>query len=276
VDAAQRVVDGVGDEDVVAQRLAQLLRHEAQAVGLAEPRVVTVDQPALTGADPPHERLAVDRQLGERVVPRVGHQEVAARQGHGLGGEPQRAGRGLRRHVRAVAAVQRALGVVLRDQLVHDRLDRGRVPLPRHLRDDVPLGVDHHQRRPGAGGVRAPGDELGVVQHRVVHLVPLDGGRQRVRVRLVRELGRVHAHDHQLVAVAILQLTQLVQHVQAVDATEGPEVEDHDLPPQVGEGDVVAAGVEPAPPDECGRADAGRSRRCGHPSIVTGPVSRRR
>ena len=59
----------------------------------------------------------------------------------------------------------------------------------------------------------------------MVHAVPLDGGGQRLRVRLVLELRRVHADDDEHVGVLLLQRPQLVEHVQAVDAAERPEVE---------------------------------------------------
>ena len=144
------------------------------------------------------------------------------------------AGRG--RHVRAVAAVQGALRLVLGDQLADQDLDVAPVPLAGHLRHDVALGVDDDERRPGPRGVRRPGDQLRVVEDGVVHLVPLDGGGERVRVGLVHELRRVHADDHQHVAVLLLQLAQLVQDVQAVDAAERPEVEDDDLAAQVRQG----------------------------------------
>ena len=93
----------------------------------------------------------------------------------------------------------------------------------------------------------------------MAHLVAVDGGRERDRVGLVDELGRVHPDDDDLVAVRLLELAQLVEDVQAVDAAEGPEVEDDDLAAQVREGDVDAPGVEPAASDELGGADAGQA-----------------
>ncbi len=131
-----------------------------------------------------------------------------------------------------------------------------RVPLAGQLRDDVALGVDDDQRRPGPHGVLLPGRELRVVEHRVVHGVPLDRGGQGVRVGLVRELRRVHADGDEHVGVRCLERAQLVQDVQAVDAAERPEVEQHDLAAQVGEGQVAPAGVQPAAPGQLRRAHA--------------------
>src|SRR5450756_931699 len=95
------------------------------------------------------------------------------------------------------------------------------------------------------------------VQHRVAHLVPLDGGLERDRVRLVHELGRVHPDDDEDVAVLLLEPAQLVQDMQAVDAAEGPEVEQDDLAAQVGQREVTAAGVQPAASEQLRRANAG-------------------
>ena len=75
----------------------------------------------------------------------------------------------------------------------------------------------------------------------------LNTGGERDRVGLVLELRGVHADGDQDVGVLVLQGAQLVEHVQAVDAAEGPEVEDHDLAAQVGQCDRFVPGVEPAP-----------------------------
>ena len=81
---------------------------------------------------------------------------------------------------------------------------------------------------------------------------------------------------------------QLVEDVEAVDAAEGPEVEDDDASAQVGERQRPAAGVEPATADELGRADLdARAQRAASPgrheslrSASTGkvraPLQRRR
>jgi hypothetical protein len=143
-DAAQQVVGRVGDDDVVVHRRRQLRGDEAQAVRLGEPGLVgpAVGPAALAGPDPPDERLPVRLELGERVVPGVGDKEVAVRQRHRLRGEAQRPGRRLGRHVRPVAASQRALRAVLVDQPL-DQGGQGRtVPLPGQVRDDVALRVD--------------------------------------------------------------------------------------------------------------------------------------
>ena len=117
------------------------------------------------------------------------------------------------------------------------------------------LRVDQHQRRPGPG-VGLPRDQLGVVQHRVVHGVALDRRRERDRVGLVDELRRVDPDHDQLVGVLLLHRPQLVEDVQAVHAAERPEVEQHEAAAQVAQRNR-AVGVEPAAAHQLGGADAG-------------------
>ena len=143
---------------------------------------------ALAGADGAHERLAVGGELGEAVVAGVGDEQGAAGQLDDLGGEAQGGGDRLGRDVGAVAAVQRAGGLVLGDELLDEDRQVGGVPLPCHGGDDVALGVDDDEGRPGAGGVGRPGDELGVVEDGVGHAVALDRRGERVGVGLVDEL----------------------------------------------------------------------------------------
>jgi len=141
-----------------------------------------------------------------------------------------------------------------------------RVTLAGELGDDVALGIDHHQRRPGLHGVLLPGREVRVVEHRVVHLVALHRRGHGGRVGLVFELGRVDADGHQDVGVLLLERAQLGQDVQAVHAAEGPEVEQDDLATQVGQRELAATGVQPAAAAQLGGADPRSSAfaRWGH------------
>ncbi|MNI54223.1 hypothetical protein D3C73_1091100 [compost metagenome] len=79
-----------------------------------------------------------------------------------------------------------------------------------------------------------------------MNFVAFHGRCQCNRIRFVFELGRMHADRHQHVRVLFLKGAQLVQHVQAVDAAEGPEVEQHDLAAQGLEVQGFPARVEPA------------------------------
>ena len=158
-----------------------------------------------------------------------------------------------------------------RDQLVEQRVEGVRVPLAGQLRDDVALGVDHHERRPRLHGVLLPGRELRVVEHRVVHLVALDGRGHGGRVGLVLELGRVDADGHQDVGVLLLERAQLGQDVQAVHAAEGPEVEQDDLAAQVGQRELLAAGVQPAAAAQLGSTHPGPAGGVGSGHAVIQP-----
>ena len=148
--------------------------------------------------------------------------------------------------------MQGALGLVGGDQLVDQPGQPFGVALAGHGGHHVTLGVDHRQGRPGLGRVLLPHVQLRVVEHGVVHAVPLDGRGQRGRVLLVLELRRVHADDDEHVAVLLLQRAQLVEHVQAVDAAEGPKIEQNDLAAKVGERQLLPAGVQPLPTPQLG------------------------
>jgi hypothetical protein len=167
--------------------------------------------------------------------------------------------------------VQGALGVVLADQLVEQRVQGMGVPLTGQLRDHVALGVDHDERRPRLHGVLLPGREVRVVEHRVVHLVALHGRGHGGRVGLVLELGRVDAHGHQDVGELLLERAQLGQDVQAVHAAEGPEVEQDHLAAQVGQRELPAAGVEPAAAAQLGGTHPGPAGGVGAGHAVIQP-----
>lgn len=266
VEAAQGVVHGVGDDDRAVVQEREALRFvEGDRVGRA------VLEAAGAGADPPDDRLAVRRQLDQLVPGGVADQEGAAGQRDRLAGEAQHGGLGLRRHVRAVAAAEGALRRVLGLQLRHQALDGVRVALARVLCDDVALRVDDDERRPGADGVLLPGRELRVVQDRVLDAVALDRVHDRPVLGLVHKLRGVDPDDHDRVPVLLLQLAELVQDMQAVDAAEGPEIQDDDASPQVGEGVLLLARVQPAAlAGQLGGADAGSAGRRGRGCIGHG------
>ena len=249
VHAAQAVVHRIRHHDVVPGLPGHGGRQQRHALGLVEAcglgRAVA---PALDAvADDPAHRGQVGFQLHQAVVAGICHEEGAAGQGGYLAGEAQVSGGGLRRHVGAVPAVEGALGLMLLHQLRYERFQPGCVALTGQVRHDVAFRVQDHQRGPGTGGVRLPGHQLRVIQHRMVDLVALHGGGEGHRVRFVFELGRVDAHGHQHIGVLLLEGPQLVQHVQAVDAAEGPEIQQHDLAAEILQVQLPAAGVQPVP-----------------------------
>ena len=137
------------------------------------------------------------------------------------------------------------------------------MPFAGHRGDDVALRVDEGERRPCACGVGLPRDEVRIVQDDVLDAVALDCLVDGLNGPFELELGAVHADDHEHVAVLLLDRTQFVQHVEAVDAAEGPEVQQHDLAAEVLEGEVLATGVDPPTTGELrgAQADAVPSRR---------------
>ena len=100
---------------------------------------------------------------------------------------------------------------------------------PGKMRHNIPFGVDNHERRPSAGGVGLPGGEFRVVEYGVFDVVAVYGCGKRYRVCLMLEFGAVHAHGDEHIREFFFEGAQLVKHVQAVNAAQGPEVEDHDF-----------------------------------------------
>ena len=82
------------------------------------------------------------------------------------------------------------------------------------------------------------------------YLVALHDVAEVLGLAFVGELRRVHADDHELVGVLLLEALQIREDVDAVDAPIGPEVQEDDLPLQVVQGqrrgrvDPVEAGGE--------------------------------
>ena len=195
------MVHGVGNHDVVAGFGGDVVREQHQALGFVEAgrRGIAVGMALVAGTVGRQDGLEVGGELHEAVVPGVGDQPrtgvraasdaAAGRKEQGLAGEPQGARRRLRRHIRPVAAVQRALRLVFGDQLRDEHGEAVGVAFTGEVGHDVPLGVDDHQRGPCACRVGLPGVQLGIVQDRVADLVTLDGGGQRHRIGLVFELG---------------------------------------------------------------------------------------
>ena len=160
------------------------------------------------------DRLAVRLELDDLVVACVDDEQrvvittgAVGRQCDGLRREPEDGRLWRRRNVWAVAAMQRAALLVLGQQHADHLGEAAHLTLARRLRHHVPLWVDEDERRPGAHCVLLPELQAGIVQHRVMHLVPLDRGPQRNRLRLVRELRRVDADDGEHVAELVLERT---------------------------------------------------------------------
>ena len=112
-------------------------------------------------------------------------------------------------------------------------------PVGRHLAGleahERSLGIDERESGPGAYAVGAPQAKLGILDHGVGDVVARDRLRQLVGLLLGRELRRMHADDGDLIGKSGLQLAQRRKHVNAVDAAEGPEIENDEFAAEVGQ-----------------------------------------
>ena len=110
------------------------------------------------------------------------------------------------------------------------------------------LAIQKIRGRPVLVLVRVP-DRLVVVLDDWIAKVVLGDRVAHVRlVALERELGRVHADDHEPgLPVALVPRLEIRQRADAVDAGIGPEVDEHGMAAQLGERErSPAGGVEPA------------------------------
>src|SRR5581483_2073159 len=129
-----------------------------------------------------------------------------------------------------------------------------------HVPDDA-APIDDDGRGPGPDAEPAPGREVVVQDDRVSDPELPDGGGDAVRAPLPGKLRRVDAHDRQPGApVPLVPVPQLRDHVAAVDSAEGPELHQHDPPPEIARRERWA--VEPRTAGDRGRGlpDPGSAR----------------
>ena len=266
VEGAQAVVDGVGDEHIVAELLAQVLGYEGEAGGLVEACFgagavdVALDGmvygvvAATVGVDDGVEvggylQDAVACAIGDEVGTLAVAEEVCGAefggQFDGFTGEGVGAGGLGAGYVGAVATVQGALRLVFGDELAYEGGEALYVAFAGEVGDDVAFGVDDDEGGPCAGGVGLPGGQFGVVEYGVGDVVAVDGCGECYGVGFVFKFGAVHADGDEHVGEFFFEGAQFVEHVQAVDAAEGPEVENNDFAAQILQGEVLVAGVEP-------------------------------
>ena len=220
VEGAQAVVDGVGDEHIVAELFAQIFGYEGEAGGFVEAcfgagavdvaldGVVDGVVTATVGVD---DGVEVGGYLQDAVAcaicDEVGAFAVAEEvcgaefggQFDGLAGEGVGAGCLGAGYVGAVAAVQGALRLVLGDELAHEGGEALYVAFAGEVGDDVAFGVDDDEGGPCAGGVCLPGGQFGVVEYGVGDVVAVDGCCERYGVCFVFEFGAVYADGDEYV-----------------------------------------------------------------------------
>ena len=180
---------------------------------------------------------AVARTVGDEVGAFTVAEEVCGAefggQFDGFTGEGVGAGCLGAGHIGAVATVQGALRFVFGDELTHERGEALHVAFTGEVGDDVAFGVDDDEGGPCAGGVCLPGGQFGVVEYGVGDVVAVDGCGERYGVGFVLKFGAVHTDGDEYVGEFFFEGAQFVEHVQAVDAAEGPEVENNDFAAQI-------------------------------------------
>ena len=119
-----------------------------------------------------------------------------------------------------------------------------KLPSPETRPYYVALGVDEHERGPGVDAVAAPDLAVGVVDDGMLDLVAEDGLADALGLLLVVELGRVDADDDEDAGILGFELGEVGERVDAVDAAEGPEVEQDDAALEIVELERIG-GVEP-------------------------------
>ena len=209
------VVFGVGNVDRAGDGING---HTLGPVELRFPRR-TVAQPRLAGPDDVVDTAIERLQSGddEAMVIRVGDVNVPVAPlvyRHFAGkGERRRGWTGLRRRTSRPevehAAVQPAVGAELVEHAVNDRRQLTGRELALVLPDDLPQGVNEHQRRPGAHAVLLPDGEVVVVDDGMVDSVAAHGLRDGLGRLFLGKLRRVDADDGERVGVTLLQLPQL-------------------------------------------------------------------
>jgi hypothetical protein len=97
------------------------------------------------------------------------------------------------------------------------------------LADDLALGINEHQGRPGPDRVAFPDIEIVVVDDRVADFISEYRLTHAARGLLCGEFGRVDTDHHHLRGVLPLQFPQLRKYVHVVDSAVCPEIDHHHL-----------------------------------------------
>ena len=127
----------------------------------------------------------------------------------------------------------RGLSLPARARFKQDLVQRFPVSFARNVAAVIALGVNQHERRPSPGAEFLPDAHLRIVDDRVRNLIPHDGFADILVVLFVGELRRMDADHDELPVVLLFEERQIGEHVHAVDAAEGPEVEQDELASQV-------------------------------------------
>ena len=204
------VVFGVGNVDRAGDGING---HTLGPVELRFPRR-TVAQPRLTRPDDVVDTAIKRLQSGddEAMVIRVGDVNVPVAplvyRHFARKGERRRGWTGLRRRTGRPevehAAVEPAVGTELVQHPVNDRRQLTGRELALVLADDLPQGVNEHQRRPGAHAVLLPDGEVVVVDDGMVDGVAAHGLRDGFGRLFLGKLRRVDTDDGKRFGVTLL------------------------------------------------------------------------
>ena len=243
VERANQVVLAVGHVERVAAQGHALRIVERRLVE----RAVVLARLARAGDG---DLLAVQVGDDDAVVRAVGDEEpIALGVGHApcrgrrAGCRPSRLKRASSNRIGFSFSVFLALCLAMSFSIALSRTSK--FPSPLALPTMFPSGSMRQRVGQELDAVALPDFHLGVVDDRVRDLVAEDRLADAFAIFFVFELGGVDADDHQLVFVLLFQLGQVGKGVDAVDAAEGPEVEEDDLALEVLELDGPG-GVEPA------------------------------
>ena len=176
----------------------------------------------------------------------VGNEQPSARlvREHFAGEAQRRVGRLGRFEERKRRGVEQSLLAVIGQSAVDHRLDVLKLPLAVADPKRLACRVDQHKRRPALDAIAIPDCHVRVVDDRMADSVAENRLADVARVLLPREFRRMDADHDQFVGVSLFELFEFRQDVHAIDAAEGPKVDEHELAPQVAERDR-AGGVDP-------------------------------
>ncbi len=107
------------------------------------------------------------------------------------------------------------------------------VKLTLMLPPDASGGINKHQTRPGADSVLLPDEEIGIIDDRVMNVVPLNGGADVRGDLFGGEFRRVNPDDDEMIGEFRFEPPQPRQYMETVNSTIGPKVENHELATEV-------------------------------------------
>ena len=215
------MIFGVDDvEDVAVQ---------GHTLGMVECSCVKIPVGPTNSATPGDiEHLPIEVSYDNAVVVGVRDKEsLRRRMGEDFAGEGQGATGVLVFFQRKMQGciVESALAFGLSDELINDAFEDFLMAFTGEMAQDIAIGPDHHQRRPGPHRILPPDMKVAVVDHGMLDLIAQDRLADVGRVAFVLEFCRMHANNHQFPGILLFQGGQFGDDVHAIDAAVGPEIQ---------------------------------------------------